>query len=356
MKSYRNSLITFLFSGLAILVVSGCKNQQTDAATEVAVPVSVLDIKLSSIEEFLETNGTVYPTREVELKSEMSGKYLLQNNPRAGRPWLLGDQVNAGDVIVKFEDAEYVNGIQIDSKKLNLDVSENEYKKQKSLLDKGGATERELATSQQSLINARYTYTAAELQMAKMIVKAPFSGVIVDLPFYTSGNKLTTGQSLVKIMDYKKLYMEFQLPEKDLRKISVSQRVRVLNYALPDDTLYGVINQLSPAISPDTRNFKGSLTILNDDLRLRPGSYIKAEIITQKKDSTIVIPKSIIVSRQRGKTVFVIDQNTAMERLITTGLENPDSVEVVKGLQKNDRIVIEGFETLGNRSKVKIVR
>jgi hypothetical protein len=45
-----------------------------------------------------------------------------------------------------------------------------------------------------------------------------------------------------------------------------------------------------------------------------------------------------------------------MERLITTGLENPDSVEVVKGLQKNDRIVIEGFETLGNRSKVKIVR
>ena len=356
MKSYRNSLITFLFSGLAILVVSGCKNQQTDAATEVAVPVSVLDIKLSSIEEFLETNGTVYPTREVELKSEMSGKYLLQNNPRAGRPWLLGDQVNAGDVIVKFEDAEYVNGIHIDSKKLNLDVSENEYKKQKSLLDKGGATERELATSQQSLINARYTYTAAELQMAKMIVKAPFSGVIVDLPFYTSGNKLTTGQSLVKIMDYKKLYMEFQLPEKDLRKISVSQRVRVLNYALPDDTLYGVINQLSPAISPDTRNFKGSLTILNDDLRLRPGSYIKAEIITQKKDSTIVIPKSIIVSRQRGKTVFVIDQNTAMERLITTGLENPDSVEVVKGLQKNDRIVIEGFETLGNRSKVKIVR
>jgi len=89
---------------------------------------------------------------------------------------------------------------------------------------------------------------------------------------------------------------------------------------------------------------------------LRPGSYIKAEIITQRKDSVIVIPKSIIVSRQRGKTVFVIDQNTAMERVITTGLENPDSVEVVKGLLKNDRIVIEGFETLGNRSKVKIVR
>jgi membrane fusion protein, multidrug efflux system len=356
MKSHRNSLITFVLAGLTLVAVNGCKNQQTDAATEVAVPVSVLDIRPASIEEFIETNGTVYPTREVELKSEMSGKYVLQNNPRSGRPWSLGDRVNAGDIIVKFEDEEYVNGIQIDSKKLNLDVSENEYDKQKSLLEKGGATPRELATSEQSLINARYTYVAAQLQMAKMVVKAPFDGVIVDLPFYTSGNKLTTGQSLVKIMDYRKLYMEFQLPEKDLRHISVNQKVRVLNYALPDDTLFGMISQLSPAISPDTRNFKGSLTIMNDDLKLRPGSYIKAEIITQKKDSTIVIPKSIIVSRQRGKTVFVIDQNTAMERLITTGLENPDSVEIVKGLQMNERVVIEGFETLGNRSKVKIVR
>jgi hypothetical protein len=45
-----------------------------------------------------------------------------------------------------------------------------------------------------------------------------------------------------------------------------------------------------------------------------------------------------------------------MERVITTGLENPDSVEVIRGLKMNDRVVIEGFETLGNRSKVKIVR
>jgi membrane fusion protein (multidrug efflux system) len=356
MKSFRSSLTICLFSGIALLAVNGCRNQQTDATTEVAVPVSVLDIRPSSIEEFIETNGTVYPTREAELKSEMSGRYYLQNNPRTGRPWMLGDRVNTGDVIVKFEDEEYVNGIQLDSKKLNLEVSESEYEKQKSLFDKGGATQRELSTSEQTLINARYTFAAAQLQLAKMEVKAPFDGVIVDLPFYTTGIKMATGQSLVKIMDYRKLYMEFQLPEKDLSHVAVNQRVRILNYALPDDTLYGMVSQLSPAINPDTRNFQGTLTISNENLKLRPGSYIKAEIITEKKDSTIVIPKNIIVSRQRGKTVFIVDQNTAFERVITTGLENPDSVEVVKGLQMNDRVVTEGFETLGNRSKVKIVR
>jgi RND family efflux transporter MFP subunit len=356
MKSFRNPLFVLLLAGLALFSINGCRNQQADAETEVAVPVAVLDVRPSSIEEFIETNGTVYPTRDVELKSEMSGRYLLQNNPRTGRPWALGDRVRVGEVIVRFEDEEYVNNIQIEAKKLNLDVSKNEYEKQKSLYDKGGATLREMKTAEQSVINAQYTYNGAEISLAKMQVRAPFEGVIVDLPFFTQGNKLAAGQSLVKLMDYRKLFMDFQLPEKNLAHVTVNQKVRVLNYALPDDTLYGVISQLSPAISPDTRNFKGTLTIQNDDLKLRPGSYIKAEIITQRKDSTIVIPKNIIVSRQRGKTVYVVDQNTANERVITTGLENPDSVEVVRGLQMNDRVVIEGFETLGNRSKVKIVR
>ena len=98
------------------------------------------------------------------------------------------------------------------------------------------------------------------------------------------------------------------------------------------------------------------LTINNPDLKLRPGSYIKAEIITMRKDSVIVIPKELISSGRRGQSVFVVENNTAQERRISTGLENPDQVEVVEGLSLNDRIVVEGFETLGNRSKVKIIR
>lgn len=356
MKSIRNPFVALVLSGFALILINGCRNQQTDAATEVAVPVAIMDIRPASIEEYIETNGTVYPTQEVELKSEMSGRYYLQNNPRTGRPWALGDRVRAGDVLVRFEDEEYVTNIQLESKKINLEVSKNEVEKQKSLYEKGGATLRELKNSEQTFINAEYSYNSAMLQLSKMNVTAPFDGVIVDLPYYTRGNKLASGQSLVKIMDYRKLFMEFQLPEKNIANVNVNQRVRVLNYALPDDTLYGMIGQLSPAINPDTRNFKGTITIQNDDLKLRPGSYIKSEIITQRRDSTIVIPKKIIVSRQRGKTVYVVDQNTAMERVITTGLENPDSVEVIRGLQMNDRVVIEGFETLGNRSKVKIVR
>ena len=69
-----------------------------------------------------------------------------------------------------------------------------------------------------------------------------------------------------------------------------------------------------------------------------------------------MIPKDIILSRQRGKTVFIVDRGVAAERIIETGLENITEVEVTRGLEKNERVVTSGYETLSNRSKVKIIK
>jgi len=344
---------------LPVLIMSflgSCKPEESNVETDVAVPISIEDIKLTSIEEFISTNGTVLATKEVEVSCEMSGNYKLLNNPRTGRTWALGDRIKEGELLVSIEDEEYINNIQIKSKELNLEISEDEWKKIEKLYEKGGETLRTLKNAEQTFINAEYSLATAKLQLEKMVVKAPFNGVVVDIPYLTEGNKIQSGTVVASLMDYNKLYMEIQLPEKNLAKIDVNQDVRILNYTLPDDTLWGQISQLSPAINKDTRNFKGILTVNNPDLRLRPGSYVKAEIITARKDSAIVVSKDIIVSRSRGKSVFIVQQNTAHERGIKTGLENPEEVEVVSGLAVNDRIVTEGFETLGNRSKVKIIR
>jgi multidrug efflux pump subunit AcrA (membrane-fusion protein) len=84
--------------------------------------------------------------------------------------------------------------------------------------------------------------------------------------------------------------------------------------------------------------------------------FAKIETIVAEKESTLVIAKDIILSKRSGKTVFVVDKGAAFERVITTGLENEEQVEVLEGLEENERLVVKGFETLRNRSKVKIVR
>ena len=114
--------------------------------------------------------------------------------------------------------------------------------------------------------------------------------------------------------------------------------------------------QVSPAIDPVSRSFKAAVRVNNPEQQLRPGMFVKFDAIVAHKDSVIVIPKSIILAKRAGNTVFVVDKGAAFEKVITTGLENSDQVEVVEGLSVDDRLVVKGYETLRNRSKVKVVK
>jgi membrane fusion protein, multidrug efflux system len=348
--------IKFIPSLLIILVFAACNNQSQSVSTELAVPVSVQDIRLQGIMEFVSTTGTVNATAEVVINSEMAGDYYLLNNRATGRPFKLGDRVSAGQFIIRFENEEYLNNLAIDAVKLNLDISEQEHEKQKSLYEKGGVTLRELRNSEVAMTNARYNYENAQIQLAKMNVTAPFTGVIVDLPYYTKGTRLASGSHLFSLMNYNSMYMVINLPEKHIAEVKPGQDVLITNYTLPEDTLPGKITELSPAISAETRTFTGKIEVQNPDLKLRPGMFVKADIITDKNDSTIVIPKDIILTRGRQQYVYVVGRNSAAnQRWLTIGIESQNSVEVLEGLEVNDRLIIRGFETLRDNSKVRII-
>ena len=346
-------IITFV---VAIALLASCNNEEKDLNKDISVPVSVKDLKLQSIEKFIETTGTVNPVKEIIQRSEIAGKYNLLQNPATGKKYALGDYVKAGDEIIRLEDEEYENNIKINSLKLNLEITKQTFEKQQSLYEKGGVTLSELKNAEVNYINADYSYKDALIKLQKMHITAPFSGVIVDLPYYTPKTRAEANSVMFKLMDYSKLFMEISLAEKDLNFVKVGQNVNITNYTIPEDTLVGKVSQISPAIDADTRSFKTMINVSNSDLLLRPGMFAKGEIIVASVDSTIVIPKDVILSKQRGNTVFVVDKGLAQERIVTFGLENPDEVQIISGLEKSDRLVIKGFETLRNRSKVKVVK
>lgn len=351
----KNIKITTFIVALAIAAIS-CNNQPQSEATELAVPVSVENVRLQSISQYINTTGTAKSIYETALTSQIGGEYHLMKNPATGAPFKLGDRVKEGQVIIRLEDAEYVNNLALEAKKLNLEISEQEYEKQKSLYDKGGVTLRELRNSEVSKTNARYDFESAQFSLAKMNIIAPFSGVIVELPYYTKGTRITAGQPMVSLMAYDKMYVDINLPEKNISEVKLGQEVIVTNYTIAEDTLKGVVSELSPMISTETRTFGGKLLINNPELKLRPGMFVKTDIITAQKDSAIVIPKSIVMSGNRGKYVFVVGRNSAADdRWITTGIENQNYIEVTDGLAKNDRLIIKGFETLRDNSKVKVI-
>ena len=348
----RNTL--YLLS-IAICVAS-CNNNQDNQANEPEVPVSVINVESSSIEKLINTNGTVFPMQKAEFKSEIAGIYKLNTNPKTGKPYRLGDAVSVGEAIIGLEDPEYENSIAIESKKLNLDIAQQEYTKQQSLYEKGGVTQRELRNAEVSFTNAKYDFENSKLKLAKMKIASPFNGVLVELPYYTQNVRINAGQPLFTVMDYDQMYMEISLPEKYVSDLQSEMKVRLTSYNLQKDTLWGAISDLSPAISAETRTFKGRVNISNPSLKLKPGMFVNADIILLKKENTFVVSKELILRNNDVQYVFIVDKTIARQREVTTGIENSNNVEILTGLSKDDRLVVKGFETLKDNSKVKVIR
>ena len=353
--SIVNCQLLIVSCALCIGLVA-CSTQPQSNQNEIETPVSVKELKNSSIDRLINTTGTALATYSVELNSEMTGTYKLHSNPRTGKPFKLGDSVKKGQIIISFENSEYENSIALESKKLSLEITEQEQVKQKELYDKGGVTLSELRNTDVRVTNARYDLDNANINLEKMKVIAPFDGVIVTLPHYTVDSRVNQGSLMVGIMDYANLYMDINLPESAIEYVQNNQAVQITHYTLPDDTIDAIISELSPAISVETRTFKGKVLINNKEMKIRPGMFVKADIIVDRAEEAIIIPKDVIVSNRNRKYVFVIERNTAIMRIIKTGIENEENIQVIEGLKENENLVIRGHETLRDNSRVKILK
>ena len=356
LKLAKKSAIALCALGLFYL--SSCRSQPQSAPTEIETPVSVRELKpTGSISKFYPTSGNAVPTASVTLNSEMAGLYKLQINPRTGRPYRLNDAVRKGEVIVRLEDKEFENNQRIETLKLQLENAEQDQIVQRELLELGGVTPATVRNTEITIINTRNSLENAMISLGRMEVKAPFDGYIVALPHYTPDVRVANNQPMVSIMNYNNLILEVNFPESTIGLIQVNQPVHITHsVGLPNDTLRGVISELSPSISSETRTYMGRILIDNRDLKLRPGMFVKADVILDKSSDVIVIPKNLVLSARNRKYVYVVERNLAVTRTVITGIEDEDNVEIVDGLYENDNLIVRGFETLRENSRVRVLR
>jgi RND family efflux transporter MFP subunit len=194
------------------------------------------------------------------------------------------------------------------------------------------------------------------LNIEKMNVKAPFDGLITNLPHYTADVKVGNNQPMASIMNYSSLYLEVNFAESNMPFIQPNQQVYITQPTLPYDTLRGVISEISPAISSETRTFKCKILIQNSELKLRPGMFVKADVVIDRSENVVLVPKNIIQSNRNRKFVYVVERNVAVSRTLTTGIEDDDNVEIISGLYEGDQLIIRGFETLRENSRVRVNR
>ena len=349
-------ILLLMMTPVLLILATGCEQGGPQIDLESSIPVKVEELQPRSIKEYVFATGTIEAVTGGQLQAFQQGTYRMKTNPRTRKPYAMGDKVSNREVIVSLYNPEFEFSVALDSKKLNFDISKREYEKQQKLYEKGGVTLRELTDAQSQYINAKYALDNAELQLIKLTVMSPCDGIITDLPFHAYDELIVTGTILGSVMDYNHLYTDITLPGKDMARIKTGQDVIVSNYGEQIDSIAGKIVQVSPVLDPDSRMFKARVSVGNPDNILRPGMFVKANIIVAQKDSALVIPKDVIIDRHGSKVVYAVEKGIASEREIEIGLSNRDEVEAISGLNADDRLVVEGYETLRNRSKVKIIK
>jgi len=191
----------------------------------------------------------------------------------------------------------------------------------------------------------------AELEIARQQLidtetRAPFDGVIQERRA-NAGEFLSSGTPLVTLVRMNPLRLRLEVPEREAGNIRVAQKVR-LKVEGNTNVYTGEIKRLSPAIEELTRMLWVEADVVNPG-ELRPGSFAKAEIVTDNTSRGILVPVNALSSFAGVEKVFVVRDGKALEKRVTTGRRVGDSIEVVSGLEMGDVVIIDPGDVLSGQ-------
>lgn len=173
------------------------------------------------------------------------------------------------------------------------------------------------------------------------IITAGQAGIVSNLSNYV-GENININQELMTITDNKVLTTKIQVDETDLPKIKVGQATTITLTAFPKETFKGKVSQISNMGTYSNGVTTFDVTISFDDIKnIKIGMSTNAKIVIEKKDNVNMLPISTVKSTNRGKFVMVKDANGNQSmKSIETGISNDTYVEVTKGLEEGDEVLV----------------
>jgi len=182
---------------------------------------------------------------------------------------------------------------------------------------------------------------SSQARLSKTVIRAPFDG-FVGLRRINIGDYATIGQELVDVVQLNPLRVDFSIPETLLPKVRPDQPVKVTVDAYPDDVFGGSITAVAPKSDVRGHSLEVRASLPNDHLKLRPGLFVRVTVSLGARQDAIIIPEQAIWPIGQNKTVYVVVDGKAQQRVVKLGERRPGTVEIIAGLEPGETVVTAG--------------
>jgi RND family efflux transporter MFP subunit len=317
-------------------------------AVDKKIPVGIQVMDYKPFNHYLQTNGETEAKEEAYISPESNGridKIFVEE----------GDHVNKGQLLAQLNTAVIRNNIE--EVKTNLELADTMYKKQKKLWGQniGSQTQYLQAKNRKESLEKRLQTLRSQLAMAQ--VRAPFNGTIVNI-MQKEGEMGSPAARLMHLVDLSNLLIETAISEEYLSKIQKGDPAIVTFPAFPGYKKSLPVTRIGDYIDKETRTFEVEFRLKNPDYKIKPNLIAEVKINDFHNDSAFVVPAIIVKEDMKGDYLFraVTKKNdvVAEKIYVTTGKSYNDETMIVKGLSKNDSVIIAGFNRVSNGIEVTI--
>lgn len=349
----KHIIYTVLIIGFGILIVYRIsKNKEVSGAGKKGgpggpdqKPISVNGIVVMpvSFANSLTVTGSIEANEEVRIISEVSGiiKGIYFNE---------GSNVRRGQTLVKIDDSELRAQLAQAITRQNL-AAENE-RRARILLQKEAISREEYDIASADFRTSKAQTQLIRAQIAKTVVKAPFSGRI-GLRSVSAGEYVTPTMPITNLVSINPVKITFSVPEKYSGQVKAGT---IINFSVAGSTqMYTArVYAIEPRIEAATRTLQLRARADNPSGSLIPGSFANISLPLATIENAILVPTEAIIPVQEGKKVFVTDSGKAKEVMVQTSTRTEKEILVTSGLKAGDTVLTTGIMALKEGSKVKV--
>jgi RND family efflux transporter MFP subunit len=286
-----------------------------------------------------------------------------------------GSKVRTGEVIARLENRDVLAATDqavagVNNAKADLADAQQNYGRMKELREKGYVAQSDLDTadtrlkrSQAVVAGAEAALRSAEVAVEYTLIRAPFDAVVLtknaDVGDIVTplGAAANAKASVVTIADMSSLQVEVDVSESNLSRVKKGQPCEIQLDALPDNRFRGSVHMIVPTADRSKASVMVKVRFAEPDPRVLPEmsarvAFLEREVTPAEEEPKTAVSPTALVSRNGKQSVFVVNDDKAVERPVITGTKIGDSIEVREGLKPGELVVINPPKKLKNGSSV----